>query len=48
MVYVGQALGDDIKILGYTYRVIHQVLDLSWVDKEFGCSTACLILLGLM
>ena len=30
------------------YRVIHQVSDLSWVDCDFGCSTACLILLGLV
>ena len=30
------------------YRVIHQVSDLSWVDCDFSCSTASLILLGLM
>ena len=30
------------------YRVTQQVSDLGWVDFDFGCSTVCLILLGLM
>ena len=30
------------------YRVAQHVSDLGWVDIDFGCSTACLILLGLV
>ena len=32
----------------HNYRVAHHVSDLGWVDLDFGCSTVCLILLGLM
>ena len=31
-----------------SYRVAQHVSDLGWVDFDFGCSTLCLILLGLM
>ena len=30
------------------YRVTQQVSDLGWFDFEFGCSTVCPILLGLI
>ena len=30
------------------YRVAHRVSDLGWVEFDFGCSTVCQILLGLM
>ena len=30
------------------YRVIQQVPDLGWVECDFGCSSAYLILVGLM
>ena len=30
------------------YRVTHLLANLGWVDFDFGCSTLCLVLLGLM
>ena len=30
------------------YRVVHLFGQLGWVDFDFGCSTLCLVLLGLM
>ena len=32
----------------YDFRVIHLLLDLSWVDFDFSYSTVCPVLLGLM
>ena len=41
---------DEVKreAKGEKYRVAQHVSDLGWVDIDFGCSTACLILLGLV
>ena len=33
---------------GNTHRMNHHLADLGWVDLDFECSTACLILLGLV
>ena len=33
---------------GALYRVAHLLANLGWVDFDFGCSTLCLVLLGLM
>ena len=47
--YAIQHSYDSVSVHSYDmYRVIQQVSDLSWVDSDFGCATACLILLGLM
>ena len=32
----------------HTYRVTHLLANLGWVDLDFGCSTLCLVLPGLM
>ena len=32
----------------WQYRVTHVLANLGWVDLDFGCSTLCLVLLGLM
>ena len=36
------------QIVGSIFRVTHLLANLGWVDFEFGCSTLCLVLPGLM
>ena len=50
-IFITDAYSSDkkqLRVFDKSYREVHLLADLGWVDFDCGCSTFCLVLLGLM